>query len=126
MRLQDRRILSQRRQDPEVINRSSDRQLPRRIHGLPTRQVVILDVPHPPVELVTIAATRRPVRLAGRTLRVPVAMESRGVTVNDGRSRIDLTCGIRIGSRLSGPLGRAPSSGPLGPHPGHERPDRSG
>lgn len=36
------------------------RQLPRRLRGLPTRQVVTENGPHPPAELVTIAARHEP------------------------------------------------------------------
>jgi hypothetical protein len=45
---------------------------------LPTRIVVVVDGPHPPVELVTIAATPKPVVLAERALHVPIASGSGG------------------------------------------------
>jgi len=76
--------------------------------GLPTRRVVMVDEPHPLVELVTIVATRNRVRP-----RRPVPLRARNigpwrsVTDNSGRSRKTLSCAIGVGSRLGGVPGRA-------------------
>ena len=68
---------------------------------------------------------RRPCPPRARSIGI-----SRSLTANHGRSRTDLTCAIGVGSRPSGLPGRASKLGTggatSGPHPGHERPDRSG
>jgi hypothetical protein len=82
--------------------------LPRRIRDLPTRQVVIADGPHPPVELVTIAATLEPI---GPRRPCPARARSIGIwrslTDNNGWSQDDLTCGIGVASGMEGLPGRA-------------------
>jgi hypothetical protein len=99
--------------------------------GLPNRQVVIADGPHPPVELVTVAATlehgwsRRPCPPCARSIGI-----WRSLTDNNGRLQEGLTCGTGVASDVNGLPGRAFQAldrwATPGPHPGHERPDRSG
>jgi hypothetical protein len=58
---------------------------------LPTRQAVIVDRPHPPVELVTIAASPEPCSSSpARALRVPVASAPDGPSrsTTDDRRRV--------------------------------------
>jgi hypothetical protein len=54
----------------------------------------------------------------------------RSATVNNGRSHTDLTCAIGVVSGVDGLPGRAFQArdrwATSGPHPGHNRPDRSG
>ena len=90
--------------------------------SLPTRLVVTEDWPHPPVELVTVAAPGASVVLAGRALSVPVAPVSDGVprTTAVGRRRIEL-CHKRSIPRSRTARIRLPSSEPSGPHRGHIR-----
>jgi hypothetical protein len=68
-----------------------------------------MDGSHPPVQLVTIAATlegavgpRRPCPPRARSTGI-----WRSLTVNSGRLHTDLTCAISVGSRLNGVPGRA-------------------
>lgn len=103
---------------------------PFRYGRLPTRQVVIADGPHPPVELVTVAATlehgwsRRPCPPCARSIGI-----GRSLTDNNGRLQEGLTCGTGFASDVNGLPGRAFQAldrwATPGPHPGHERLDRS-
>src|SRR5215216_5650886 len=80
-----------------------------RAHGrLPTRQVVVVDGPYPPVELVTIAATRS--RGCPRRPCPPRARSTgnwRSLTVNNGRSIEALSCSNGVGSGQEDGTGRA-------------------
>ena len=67
-----------------LISRRSSSTLPRRPSGLPTMQVVALDGPHPPAELVTVAAT---LERGWSSPAVPSTCPShRSLTDNSGRS----------------------------------------
>jgi hypothetical protein len=76
--------------------------------ALPTRQVVAMDGPHPPVQLVIIAAT------LGTGWSSPIGHPRAGsggnwrsLTDNSGRSRPDLTCAIGVASGRDDGSGRA-------------------
>jgi hypothetical protein len=75
---------------------------------LPTRQVVTLDGPHPPVQLVTgattpeLGSTRRPCPPRARSIG-----NWRSLTVNDGRFEERLSCGIGVASGQDDGAGRA-------------------
>ena len=78
--------------------------------GLPTRQVVGMDGPHPPVEVVTIATRLEP---GWSSPAVPSACpwrrlgNWRSLTVNNGRSQEALTCTIGVASGQQDGTGRA-------------------
>ena len=99
--------------------------------GLPTRRAVVVDGPHPPVELLPVAARWN---LVGPHRPCPPRAPSIGIwrslTDNNGRLQEDLTCGIGVASDQDDETGRAFQArdrwATPGPHPGHDRPDRSG
>ena len=76
--------------------------------SLPTRQVVDVDRPHPPVQLVTIAATLE--RGCSSSACPPRARSTgnwRSLTVNNGRPHGALACAIGVASGWDDGTGRA-------------------
>ncbi|HKF88981.1 MAG TPA: hypothetical protein VKB85_13035 [Propionibacteriaceae bacterium] len=76
--------------------------------SLPTRQVVDVDRPHPPVQLVTIAATLE--RGCSSSACPPRARSTgnwRSLTVNNGRPHAALACAIGVASGWDDGTGRA-------------------